>query len=282
LGFEKRKRGDILVNDINRNYKHFVSSIITYGNEVICRGHRTIEIIGNTATIDMKNPLVTLSARKLGYKFAFAEAAWILSGENRVEPMRKFSKTIADFSDDEVMFAGAYGPRIVDQLPYIVDCFKRDIYSRQAVINIWRDRPYPSKDIPCTLSIQFLIRENKLHVIDIMRSSDAWLGAPYDWFNFSMLGAYVVLLLKQCLKVNLELGSLYFHAASSHLYIDSFNYKIENANDLCSSNDVSILYHKLNITEFSDPSSFLTFLWSRANKQETVEKSLEIEMIKCE
>ena len=57
------------------------------------------------------------------------------------------------------------------------------------IINIWRENPRSSKDIPCTLSLQFFLREASdqlwLHTIATMRSNDAWLGVPYDTFNFN-------------------------------------------------------------------------------------------------
>ena len=261
--------------NVNDTYKNFVNRIMTYGDNVICRGYETKEIISNIAMINMKNPLLTLEKRKICYRFAFAEAAWILSGDNHCEPMQSFSKTIGNFSDDEEFFAGAYGPKILDQLPYIIDCFKRDLGTRQAVINIWRERPYPSKDIPCTLSIQFFIRDNILHIVDNMRSSDAWLGVPYDWFNFSMLGAYVTLLLKQTLNIGLSLGNLYFHAASSHIYNNGFKYTNSDVEKMLVSNDTYATCSFLDIGEFCI-SSFIPFLWARANKQNTVEKSLEV------
>lgn len=211
----------------NETYRAFLKNIIDRGERVTCRGLKTIEMLGNTAVIDIKDPLVTISARRLGYRFACAEAAWILGGENRVESMRPYSRMIGNFSDDGLYFAGAYGPRIVDQLPYVIDAFKKDLFTRQAVITIWRERPYPSKDIPCTISVQFLVRAGRLHVIDCMRSSDAWLGVPYDWFNFSMLGLFIASLLNELeISVDLLPGNLYFHAASSHLYEEGFGYNI--------------------------------------------------------
>jgi thymidylate synthase len=43
------------------------------------------------------------------------------------------------------------------------------------------------KDIPCTLSVQFVLRQERLYAITTMRSNDLWLGFPYDVFCFSTL-----------------------------------------------------------------------------------------------
>jgi thymidylate synthase len=103
---------------------------------------------------------------------------------------------------------------IRDQLHFVIDALNADKDTRQAVMTIWRPNPRPSKDIPCTVSVQFLIRDGLLHVVDTMRSSDLWLGWPYDIFNFSMLARYVICHLKQ----KPELGVIVLQAGSAHLY----------------------------------------------------------------
>jgi hypothetical protein len=54
-----------------------------------------------------------------------------------------------------------------------------------------------------------------------MRSSDIWLGWPYDVFNFSMLSAAILLTLKSVDDNFLcgNLGYLTLNAGSQHLYV---------------------------------------------------------------
>lgn len=177
----------------------------------------TREIIACQSQVDMHHPIVSVRARGLNYKFMAAEAWWILSGDDRVETISPYNKVMTKFSDNGRTFFGAYGPKIEDQRDYIVDLLERDVESRQAVINIWREYPAPSKDIPCTISAQFLVRGDKLHVLDTMRSSDAWLGWPYDVFNFSMLALSIILELRER-GLKLHLGNLWLTAGSQHLY----------------------------------------------------------------
>lgn len=182
------------------------------------RGFKIKELLNHHTEVDMKYPIVTVKERKLGYKFMFREAWWIMDGRNSVETITQFSKAIKNFSNDGYHFDGAYGPRVVDQIRYIVDTLAKDQDSRQAVLTIWRANPRDSKDIPCTVSIQWLIRNNTIYCIDNMRSSDIWLGWPYDIFNFTMLTGYIMLLLRERGIDNLKLGSIYLNAGSQHLY----------------------------------------------------------------
>ena len=63
---------------------------------------------------------------------------------------------------------------------------KRDPDSRQAIIQIPIMRARGTKDTPCTSSIQFFIRDNKLFTTVYMRSTDIVLGFPIDIFQFTM------------------------------------------------------------------------------------------------
>lgn len=211
----------------NQSWMRLIRDIRGKGIEANPRSIGTKEILGYQSKIDMNYPIVTVpqrvSAARHFHAFMFAEAYWILSGQNRVDYMGKFSSAISRFSDDGQFFRGAYGPKIVDQLTYVADCLDADPMSRQAVLNIWRENPRNSRDIPCTLSAQFLIRDGKLHCMHTMRSSDAWLGWPFDVFNFSMLSWSVLNLLRsregsKTDAAALELGTLHLTAGSQHLY----------------------------------------------------------------
>jgi thymidylate synthase len=204
----------------------------------------------------------------MGYKFAIAEAIHIISGSNRVDNLSPYSKMIEKFSDDRVHFFGAYGPKIIDQIEYIGRCFSSDVYSRQAVINIWREKPPVSKDIPCTLSLQFLIRQGytgyKLDTIDTMRSSDVWLGVPYDWFSLSMVSAYIALYLRNLVPdlKHLKLGTFYLNAGSQHIYTDNKFYDIEKVKELCSkpAGNCDFDYEPLNLDDFKDEKALVRHL----------------------
>ena len=184
------------------------------------RGQQTLEILASQTNVDMDFPIVTCKARNLGYRFMVAEAWWILTGQNAVETIKPYSQQIERFSDDGIHYSGAYGPPVVDQLTYIVDSLQKDSHSRQAVLTIWRPNPRDSKDIPCTVNVQWLIRDGYLHCIDTMRSSDAWLGWPYDIFNFTMLSAHILQLLRKRSSYfdSVDLGTLTLNAGSQHLY----------------------------------------------------------------
>jgi thymidylate synthase len=221
----------------------------------------------------MDNPIVTIRERRLGYRFMAAEAAWILSGDNKVSTISPFSKAISDFSDDGYQFFGAYGPKVLMQLPYIVQSLLKDEYSRQSVLTVWRESPMPSRDVPCTVAMQWMIRDGFLHCFVNMRSSDAWLGVPYDWFNFSMISAYLLLILRRAKPAfeNIALGDLHFYAASQHLYETEW----QAATNLLDGITSTIKVKDFNPREFESPEHLVDHLWVAAERKVPFEGWLE-------
>jgi thymidylate synthase len=247
------------MNFTNLIWQGLMQSILDNGKTVNPRGKETKELLGHKTIVPMSHPVITITERKLGYKFMAAEAAWILSGDNRVATIRPYAKAISNFSDDGVYFFGAYGPPIRDQISHVINSLIEDQDTRQAVLTIWRQNPRKSKDIPCTISCQFMIREGKLHCFMNMRSSDVWLGVPYDWFNFSAISAFVALNLRQRGMI-VELGQLHFYAASQHMYAENFE-----AAKRCMDSVILCDYEPIDFNEFDEPDDLVKHLWMCAD-----------------
>jgi thymidylate synthase len=206
-----------LKTEINQVWLEQLGGTAAFGETVKPRGLTTSEFLNDRIQINMKSPVITVEERRLNYKFMAAEAFWILTGNDKVDGIAPFNRHISDFSDDGKVFFGAYGPKITDQMQYVVETLHEDNFSRRACLTIWRENPPPTKDYPCTVAMVFSIRNGKLHNHVFMRSSDLWLGVPYDLFNFSMV-AYMVCAKLRKIGTIVEPGLLMLTAVSSHLY----------------------------------------------------------------
>lgn len=201
------------------------------------RGKETLEILNEVQLqVQMRSPVVAVKDRRLNYKFMATEAAWICSGRDDLETLVRVNSRMAAFSDDGKTLAGAYGPRFVQQLDYVVQTLLNDQMTRQATITLWQPNPRPSKDIPCTVALNFSIRRQKLHLHVFMRSSDAWLGVPYDLFSFTCMAACVLGHVNAALPGDerCDLGILTLTPSSSHLYAEHFDAAEELVRQWCS------------------------------------------------
>lgn len=171
--------------------------------------------------LKLSAPRVRLSrSESRGLLFScLGELLWILAGTNRLDFIQHYIPGYSEFSDDKRTIFGAYGPRLFgdspnDQVHRVIKLLRDKRDSRQAVLQLFdrTDTLEPHLDIPCTCTLQFLIRGDRLHMLTSMRSNDAWLGLPHDVFTFTMLQELVAR------SLGIELGE-YKHAVGSlHLY----------------------------------------------------------------
>ena len=176
------------------------------------------EVINAISVIEDPTKNVLLSPiRKLSMRYAVGEFLWYLSGSNKLKEISKYTKNWERFSDDGENLNSCYGWCIkhkfgFDQYEYVKELLKKDRNTRQAVIHIKEPNNKPSKDINCTVCLQFFIRENKLYLTTYMRSCDLWYGFPYDVFNFCNLQVLL------SMELGVELGTYTHICGYLHLY----------------------------------------------------------------
>lgn len=176
------------------------------------------EII-NAITIitDPTKNILKSNIRNMPMRYAVGELLWYLSGSNRLDAIKKYSKAWESLSDDGETINSAYGYRIFeqfgfDQWEYVKGLLKKDPNTRQAVIHIKDASNKPTKDVPCTVSLQFLLRNGQLNLTTYMRSNDIWLGFPYDVFSFTCMQIIMAF------ELGVEIGEYTHIAGSLHLY----------------------------------------------------------------
>ena len=201
-------------------YAMIAHDVLDTGTEAAPRGMKTRELLG--VTMEFANPRKSLIDRPgFSVPFAAAEAIQLIGGFSDTKMLERINPTMKQFfeeRDGRTYQHGAYGPRIGTYLVKVLDKLRSDPDSRQCVINVfdqttdYRDTP----DVPCTVSLQFMIRDNRVNLHTTMRSNDVWWGLPYDVFQFTQLQLTVANLLGK------EAG-VYFHTANSlHVYERDF------------------------------------------------------------
>jgi len=121
-------------------------------------------------------------------------------------------------------FDYTYSERInyVRQLDNAIAALKDDIHSRRAMIMVFRPEDtqesmgYQTR-IPCSVSYQFLIRNNKLMVIYYIRSNDYFKHFAIDIWLTHAIQEYICQQLRDTYP-GLKVGSLNYYAGSFHAY----------------------------------------------------------------
>jgi thymidylate synthase len=182
-------------------------------------------IVGNTRELnnvkieidDVTNSIVSIRNTSLTY--LLGEFLWYFNGSQSLDYISKYSSFWKHISDDGVTSNSAYGYLLMhkhgfNQIEKVIELLTVDPNSRRAVLNINVPNAcvIETKDEPCTIALQFLNRDGKLHCTAIMRSNDIWFGTPYDWAFFIELQKVIAD------RLGLGYGTYTHFATSFHAY----------------------------------------------------------------
>lgn len=171
--------------------------------------------------LELSHPRARLSRTETrGRPFScLGELLWYLSRDNSLAFIRYYIKKYEKESEDGETVYGGYGSRLFnqrghDQIKNIIFILKNSPESRRAVIQLFNaeDIADRHKEIPCTCTLQFFVRKNKLILMTTMRSNDIFMGLPHDIFCFTMLQEIIAR------SLGLDIGIYKHFVGSLHLY----------------------------------------------------------------
>jgi thymidylate synthase len=212
-------------NSFTAAYGALANELLRDGAETCPRGQKTKELIFKSFCIE--NPLDRLprfKSRNLSPSYLAAEFTWYAAGCYSTKWISDYAKFWSGISNGNDIAESAYGARIygihpslkagVDQWKYVVEELMKDPDSRRAVIHIrtMNDSLVESKDVPCTLSLHFMIRNGALDLMVHMRSSDIILGLVYD------VPAFTLFQEAMANELNVGVGQYYHISDSLHVY----------------------------------------------------------------
>lgn len=203
-------------------YKKLAEDVLN-APEVVVRGQKTKELVGYTFSIRDTTQIFDLK-KKNRFNYLFAEILWYAAGSYDIDFITKFASFWSTIANVNGTVNSNYGERIFRQKAS--SSFFRAFYqllrdqnTRQSIvhINLPEDINEFSKDIPCTLTLQFFIRNNALHLLTSMRSSDLWKGITYDIPNFYVFLHTMHHFLKSVYPT-LKIGEYKHISGSLHIY----------------------------------------------------------------
>ena len=191
----------------------------------ICKDLLKAPKVGNTRELNnvklvLKNVTNNIvSVRDLSPSYLAGELLWYFNGSKALQFISQFSSFWKHISDDGITCNSGYGYLIqnahdLNQIEKVVDILLTDPNSRRAKININTPnaRVKETLDEPCTMSLHFMIRKNKLYCTTVMRSNDIWFGLPYDVAFFTTLQKYIAK------RLGIKCGDYTHFVVSLHMY----------------------------------------------------------------
>lgn len=202
--------------------QHWVlTTLLDGGHRVAPRHEPTLERLGVVFTL--RNPrrrCILNAARRWSLPLAVGEFCWHVAGSHDATFLSYYARRWADFAvADSTIQGSCYGYKAFAGRPSrwdrLVNLLRFDPETRRAVL-VFQDPDgmfdTHSVDVACASTLQFLIRNERLHAVCNMRSNDAIWGLPYDVFLFTMLQELLA-----C-QLGLELGEYHHCAGSLHVY----------------------------------------------------------------
>lgn len=233
------------VTGFYEQYKRLMGLLLSHG--VTDRNERTghdIRVLrgGYSFAIEMEPGVIPVpGTRKVWPRSAAAEVAWWTTGSQSVGFISKYAPLWDKFTEDDGdTIAAAYGYRWKehfgrDQLALAVDQLYKDPSDRQIIVCAWDPASdalgaAAKKNVPCPLlfhlnSLPVMGRRREVCMQVLKRSTDCFVGLPYDVLGYALLQQAIVTELNERANKLINrwvLGTLTFHMDHPHLYDSHF------------------------------------------------------------
>jgi thymidylate synthase len=198
-------------------------------------GHTIRAVTGTSLTIDLEAGILpTIDCRRTFPKSAAAETAWYMLGTQDPAFIDRYAKRLWDkFKEDDGTVRAAYGYRWRrhfdrDQLLKSVIALAKDPSDRRCYVSTWDPREdglgaRGQKNVPCPVGFTLSMLDGRLNSTLLIRSSDVFVGLPYDVAGHAMLMASISSSIARCGNYGVgPLGVMQVAIAHPHLYDSHF------------------------------------------------------------
>ena len=189
-------------------------------------GTGTFSKFGTHLRFDLQRGFPLLTTKKLHFKSIIHELLWFLRGDTNIRYLTDNGVTIwDDWADDTGELGPVYGfqwrswptpdGRHIDQMGNLVEQIRKDPDSRRHLVSAWNVADLDKMALPpCHYAFQFYVDGGRLSCLFNMRSTDIFLGLPFNIASYALLTHMIA---QQC---DLEVGELIFSGGDTHLYLN--------------------------------------------------------------
>lgn len=204
-----------------------MAEIIKNGHTKPTRGiHPIKSIFGYQLHFDMRAGFPLLTTKKMPFSTLLYELFWFISGSSNVDYLHEHKIRYWDgfLNEDNPHDLGrVYGVQWrhwqrpdgseFDQLQWAINEIKTNPHSKAIIVNAWNSGELSEMRLPpCHTMFQFDVTKGKLRLQLYQRSSDVFLGLPFNIAQYAMLLHMVAYL------TDLEPRELIISIGNAHLY----------------------------------------------------------------
>lgn len=223
-----------------RQYHELLQDILDNGVRKDDRtGTGTLSVFGRQYRHDLAEGFPLLTTKKVHLKSIINELIWFLNGDTNVAWLQEHGVSIwNEWATETGDLGPVYGKQWrawptrdggeINQIDYVIDCLRHRPDSRRILFHAWNVEYLPDESLspqenvhqgrmalpPCHLLYQFYVARGRLSAQLYIRSSDSFLGLP---FNTASLATLVLMLAQQ---TDLEPGEIIVTTGDSHLYLN--------------------------------------------------------------
>jgi len=199
-----------------REYKRVLAKVLETGQIRPCRQNTTvISLFNQNLTIDLLEGFPLLTCKKINFNNIVNELFWFLRGDSNVVNLRSKGTKIWDAWEGKGRIPYSYNWRHPknDQIANLISGLKSDPYSRRHIVNAWDHTELKEYALPaCHSFFQCYVGEHGLQLSIYIRSSDLFIGLPYNIASYALL---LHLLAKECNYIPYK---LHFTLGDAHIY----------------------------------------------------------------
>ena len=181
-------------------------------------GVKALKLFNKSMNIDLNDGFPIITGKCIDFEYAKTEFEWIMSGDTHVKFLQKRGVNWwNNFADKDGNLGRIYGYQlrkfngVFDQYNHVIKEIKNN--SRRAVITFWNPCDLEHQSLPCCYtSFNFVRIKDELNMVINFRSSDVFLGLPYD----IVVGA--LMLIKVAKETGLKPRFLGLNLADAHFY----------------------------------------------------------------
>jgi thymidylate synthase len=201
-----------------------IQDVMSPGSRFGAAPRSTLELMPYTLTFnDARSCLFLDTVKRIRLPYCYGLLLWTLNGSCDVKSLTYYHGGAPQFADSPERMSGAFGNRMLvakgDQLSRVIARLRSDRTSRRTVclIALPDDNLRSSREYPCAISVQYMIRNEFLCSLSCMRSQSALMVLPYDVFLFCGLQLFVAATL------GIPPGAYFHTCASFHVYEDELD-----------------------------------------------------------